>query len=214
MITAHGVSDVKRAELSRRGLEVADGTCPLVRNAHAHLGQLVRDGYFPVVIGLAGHVEVRGLTEDFAGAVVMNESSDIARLPEAESYGIISQTTQPIDRVLRLVEEIRRARPAAEVRFVDTVCRPTKERQRALIELLQMADTIVVVGGRSSNNTRELVETCRAAGRRAIHIERAGELNAADFVATKVVGVSAGTSTLPETVSAVVARLNRIAQQL
>jgi 4-hydroxy-3-methylbut-2-enyl diphosphate reductase len=214
MSTAHGISDAKRTELSRLGLEVADGTCPLVRNAHAHLKQLVRDGYFPIVIGLAGHVEVRGLTEDFADAVVINESSEIARLPQAERYGIISQTTQPIDRVLRLVEEIRRARPAAEVRFIDTVCKPTKERQRALRELLQIADTIVVVGGRESNNTRELVQTCRAAGRRTIHVERAEELNATDFVAAKVVAVTAGTSTLTETVSAVVARLNRIAEQL
>ena len=41
---------------------------------------------------------------------------------------------------------------------------------------------IVVVGGRASNNTRQLVETCREAGRRTIHIERAEELMAADFV--------------------------------
>jgi 4-hydroxy-3-methylbut-2-enyl diphosphate reductase len=213
MITAHGISDFKRAELSSLGLEVADGTCPLVRSAHAHLKQLVRDGYFPIVIGLAGHVEVRSLTEDFADAVVVNASSDIARLPCAARFGIISQTTQRIDRVLSLVDEIRRARPAAEVRFVDTVCKPTKDRQRALKKLLRSADTIVVVGGRESNNTRELVQTCLGAGRRAIHIERAEELNATDFLAAKVVGVTAGTSTLPETLSGVVAQLNRIAHK-
>ncbi len=212
MITAHGISDIKRQELSALGLNVADGTCPLVRQAHAQLKQLVREGYFPVVIGLAGHVEVRGLTEDFANAVVIEKSSDIARLPPVLRFGIISQTTQPLDRVLVLVNEIRRARPAAEVRFVDTVCKPTKDRQRALKELLEAADTIVVVGGRESNNTRELVWTCHAAGRRAIHIERAEELEAADFHAAKIVGVTAGTSTLPETVVAVVAALNRIVQ--
>jgi 4-hydroxy-3-methylbut-2-enyl diphosphate reductase len=214
MITAHGVSDSARQALNALGLDLADGTCPLVRQAHAHLKQLVRDGCFPVVIGLAGHVEVRGLTEDFADAVVVNISNDIARLPYADRFAIISQTTQPIDRVLSLVEEIKRARPVAEVRFVDTVCKPTKDRQRALKKLLRSSDTIVVVGGRESNNTRELVQTCLGADRRAIHIERAEELNAADFVAAKVVGVTAGTSTLPETVSAVVAQLNRIALEI
>jgi len=74
-----------------------------------------------------------------------------------------------------------------------------------------VADTIVVVGGYQSNNTRELVQTCLDAGRHAIHVERAEDLNAANFRAAKVVGVTAGTSTLLETVSAVVAQLKRIA---
>ena len=211
MITAHGVSDLARKNLNALGVDLADGTCPLVRQAHMHLRQLVRDGYFPVVIGLAGHVEVRGLTEDFADVSVINVSGDVARLPHLARFGIVSQTTQPIDRVLCLVDEIRRARPSAEVRFVDTVCKPTKDRQHALRKLLQSADTIVVVGGRESNNTRELVQTCLDAGRRAIHIQRAEELNVADFVTARIVGVTAGTSTLPETVSAVIEQLNRIA---
>jgi 4-hydroxy-3-methylbut-2-enyl diphosphate reductase len=211
MITAHGISDSRREELNSLGFEVADGTCPLVRQAHSHLKQLVREGCLPVVIGLADHVEVRGLTEDFADAFIINRASDIDRLPDAPRFGVISQTTQPIDRVLLLVEEIQRARPGAEVRFVDTVCKPTKDRQRALKQLLNLADTIVVVGGRESNNTRELARTCRAAGRRVVHIERAEELEAADFHGTKIVGVTAGTSTLPETVSAVVAQLQKIA---
>lgn len=213
MITAHGVSDSARARLNTSGLEVADGTCPLVRQAHLHLKQLVRDGYFPVVIGLDGHVEVRGLVEDFTEAVVVNHPRDIARIPNVTRVGIISQTTQPIDRVLSLVDEIRRARAQAEVRFVDTVCKPTKDRQGALKKLLEAADTIVVVGGHESNNTRELAQTCLAAGRRAIHVERAEELRAADFLTASVVGVTAGTSTLPETVAAVVSELKRIAAQ-
>jgi 4-hydroxy-3-methylbut-2-en-1-yl diphosphate reductase len=210
MITAHGISDSRREQLEGLRLELSDGTCPLVRQAHAHLKQLVCEGYFPIVIGLPDHVEVRGLTEDFGCAVVINEPADISKLPKASRFGVISQTTQPIDRVLFLVEQIRRARPAAEVRFVDTVCKPTKDRQRALKQLLETADTVVVIGGRTSNNTRELVQTCRAAGRRIIHIERADELQAADFAEAEVVGVTAGTSTLPETVSEVLAHLNRM----
>ena len=207
MITAHGASDRRRKQWQTAGLKVADGTCPLVRHAHAQLRSLVTAGYFPVVIGQAGHVEVRGLTEDFPSAVVIGGPADIAQLPDAPRYGIISQTTQPIDRVRTLVAEIRRARPQAAVRFADTVCKPTKDRQSALRRLLAEAEMIVVVGGRASNNTRQLVETCRAAGRRAVHIERAEDLNAADFEGVEIVGLTAGTSTLPETVQAAQARL-------
>ncbi len=214
MITAHGASDRKRQEWQAAGLKVADGTCPLVRHAHAQLRSLVAADYFPVVIGQAGHVEVRGLTEDFPGAVVLGGTSDLAHLPDASRYGVISQTTQPIDRVRALVAEIRRIRPQAEVRFADTVCKPTKDRQSALQRLITDAEVIVVVGGRASNNTRQLVETCRAAGRRVVHIERAEELSAADFEGVAVVGVTAGTSTLPETVESVQARLLTFAANL
>ncbi len=207
MITAHGAADARREQWRTAGFNVADGTCPLVRHAHAQLRGLVAAGYFPVVIGQAGHVEVRGLTEDYPGAVVISEMADLVRLPDASRYGIISQTTQPIDRVRRLVAEIRRARPEAEVRFTDTVCKPTKDRQSALQRLLIEAEVVVVVGGRASNNTRQLVESCRVAGRRAIHIERAEELKAAEFANVKIVGLTAGTSTLPETVENVRARL-------
>jgi 4-hydroxy-3-methylbut-2-en-1-yl diphosphate reductase len=207
MITAHGASDARREAWRGAGFKVADGTCPLVRHAHNQLRALVAAGYFPVVIGQPGHVEVRGLTEDFAGAAVIIEAADIARLPRANRLGIIAQTTQPIDRVRELVEGIRRKFPAAEVRFVDTVCKPTKDRQLALRRLIAEAEVIVVVGGRTSNNTRQLVETCRAGGRRAIHIERAEELRGADFLDVAAVGLTAGTSTLPETVEFVHGRL-------
>jgi len=159
------------------------------------------------VIGLANHVEVRGLVGDFADAFVINESADIPNLPARPRYGIISQTTQPIDRVRTLVAEIAHAHPSAEIRFADTVCKPTKDRQLALKKLIAVADVIVVVGGRQSNNTRQLVETCRAAGKRALHIERPEELQPEWFRGVRIVGLTGGTSTLPETVEAVRQRL-------
>jgi len=207
MITAHGTSDKQREALSKRGLEVADGTCPLVRYAHDQLKRLIRAGYFPVVIGLADHVEVRGLVGDFVEACVINEVVDIRKLPPRRRYGIVSQTTQPIDRARALVVEIARAHPNAKIRFVDTVCKPTKDRQLALKKLIAAVEVIVVVGGRQSNNTRQLVQTCRAAGKRSLHIERPEELQREWFRGVAVVGLTGGTSTLPETVEAVRRRL-------
>jgi 4-hydroxy-3-methylbut-2-enyl diphosphate reductase len=211
MITAHGASDHKRERWLAAGFEVFDGTCPLAAQAHEQLKLLVAAGYFPVVIGKRGHVEVRGLTEDFPDTVIVDFAEDVAKLPPRARYGVISQTTQPIDHVRAIVGAIQKRYPQSEVRFVDTVCKPTKDRQSALRKLIAEADTIVVVGGRESNNTRQLVATCRLAGRRAIHIERAEELDAKDFANVQVVGLTAGTSTMRETVEAVLKRLEKIA---
>ncbi len=212
MITAHGASDAKRAALREHGFHVVDGTCPLVRHAHEQLKRLVAAGYFPVVIGKVGHVEVRGLTEDFPEACVVDFPSDILKLPRRDRYGVISQTTQPIDRVRALVAGIERLYPTSEVRYVDRVCKPTKDRQLALQQLIDVAEVIVVVGGRESNNTRQLVETCRTSDRRAFHIERSDELRFEWFDGISVVGLTAGTSTLRETVDAVFRCLEEIAR--
>jgi 4-hydroxy-3-methylbut-2-enyl diphosphate reductase len=210
MITAHGVSDTRRSAWRSAGFDVADGTCPLVRAAHHQLRQLVLAGFFPVVIGQPGHVEVRGLTEDFPEAVVIENIADAARLPVRTRYGVISQTTQPIEYARSLVIALRQRHPSAEVRFVDTVCKPTKDRQTALRRLIAQVEVVVIVGGRASNNTRQLVATCLATGRKAIHIEGPDELNSADFAAIQTVGLTAGTSTLRETVAAVQAKLEEI----
>jgi 4-hydroxy-3-methylbut-2-enyl diphosphate reductase len=210
MITAHGASDAKRNSWRAAGFDLVDGTCPLVRSAHDQLKQLVAAGYFPVVIGQAGHVEVRGLTEDFPEAVVIEKIADVDGLPQRARYGVISQTTQPIEHAWSLVAAMRKRNPSAEVCFVDTICKPTKNRQIALRQLIDQVEAVVVVGGRSSNNTRQLVATCVAAGRKAIHIERPDELNPSDFNGIQTVGLTAGTSTLRETVAAVQARLEEI----
>ena len=207
MITAHGASDAARAAWTKAGHVVADGTCPLVRHAHAQLQRLVRDGYFPVVIGKAGHVEVRGLIGDFPEAQVVETAADIAGLPPRLRYGVISQTTQPLEKAQALVAAIRAAHPESEVRFCDTICKPTKERQSALQKLLAEVEAVVVVGGRHSNNTRELVRSVEAAGRIAFHIETPDDLRSEWFDQIERVGLTAGTSTLRETVAAVHARL-------
>lgn len=211
MITAHGASDKARTEWRDAGFGVADGTCPLVRQAHEKLRALVQLGYTPVVIGKSGHVEVQGLTGDFPGTHIIENADAIPQLPHSGKLGVISQTTQPLEKVLALVDAIRAARPACEVKFCDTVCQPTKNRQLALRKLIAECDTLVVVGGRNSNNTLQLVAAGTVAGRTVFHVERAEELRAEWFHEARVVGITAGTSTLKETVAMVKTRLEAIA---
>ena len=71
-----------------------------------------------------------------------------------------------------------------------------------------------MVGGRASNNTRQLLLAAQAAGRRAYQIERADELDPAWLEGAETVGLTAGTSTLPETIRTVHERLEILAGQL
>ncbi len=211
MITAHGTSQKTRNETRARGFRVLEATCPLVHVAHRALAKLVAEGAFPVVIGKRDHVEVRGLTGDLAEFEVVLSESDIARLHERPVFGVVAQTTQPIERVRALVQLLRGRFPHSEVRFVDTVCQPTKQRQHAAVELAQRCDVVIVIGGAHSNNTRELATTCAKYCARVHHVQAVADLRAEWFHANDTVGITAGTSTPDTLIAEVEGRLKHFA---
>jgi len=195
IVTAHGAS-AKRINATReRGLNVLSAACPLVQAAHRVVKQLVHVGFHPVIIGKRDHVEVRGLTEDFEEFDIVSNEDDVPRLKSRPRFGIAAQTTQPIEKVRYLANLIRETFPDSEVRFIDTVCGPTKERQIAAIEMAQHSDIVIVIGGAESNNTRELVQTCRRFCQRVYHVQTAADLCEQWFCANDRVGITAGTST-------------------
>jgi len=195
-----------------RGLEVLQATCPLVLVAHRAVANLVRDGYYPVIIGKRDHVEVRGLTEDLTDCDIVHSEEDIVNLKERPRFGVAAQTTQPMERVNALVNALRRRFPRSEVRFVDTVCRPTKQRQESAVTLAQQSDVVIVVGGQHSNNTHELVRTCRAYCSRVFHIQTAAELRPEWLEDAGTVGITAGTSTPDQVIDGVEAWLHVYAE--
>ena len=195
MVTAHGASERKIGETRKLGLNVLEATCPLVCVAHRSLKQLVNDGFHPVIIGKRDHVEVRGMTEDLLEFEVVLTEADVAQLPERRRFGVISQTTQPIERVRLLVQTLRERFVNSEVRFIDTVCQPTKQRQSAAMELAQKCSVVIVVGGAHSNNTHELVKTCSRFCPRVHHVQTAEDLRSEWLRADDTVGITAGTST-------------------
>ena len=203
MITAHGTSGRTLQHLHARGLQVLEATCPLVRYAHRTVAALAASGYHPVIIGRRDHVEVRGLTGDLDVFDVVLCPEDIERLPQRAKYGVASQTTQPIERVSRLVRLIQQRFPDSEVRFIDTVCQPTKQRQSAAVELAGQSDVVIVIGGAHSNNTRELVQTCGRHCARVHHVQTARDLRLEWFRNIRTIGITAGTSTPDATIDEV-----------
>src|SRR5678815_1609596 len=136
MVTAHGTSERTLAQTRALGLTVIEATCPLVHVAHRAVMTLAREGYHVVIVGQRNHVEVRGLTGDLDPgnfSVVLDEA-DVLALEEHPRIGVAAQTTQQVEKVRQVVDLIRRRFPRSDVRFMDTVCKPTKERQTAAVE--------------------------------------------------------------------------------
>jgi 4-hydroxy-3-methylbut-2-en-1-yl diphosphate reductase len=210
MVTAHGASERALAQTRALGLNVLEATCPLVRVAHQAVARLVREGFHPVIIGQRDHVEVRGLTGDLDAFDVVLSEEDVRQLKERPRFGFAAQTTQPIEKVRHLVRLSRERFPNSEMRFIDTVCQPTKQRQHAAADLARQCDVVIVIGGAHSNNTRELVRTCELYCGRVHHVQTESDLHAEWFSDTDRVGITAGTSTPDSLIAAVEAWLRNL----
>ncbi len=184
---------MERAE--QRGLEVIDGTCTWVIQEHRELTRLVEDGYTIVLLGTPKHAEVVGMLGFAPDAIVVDEEEEWeAAIPRKKRMALISQSTQPPWKFEKLAAFM--VSRAHELKIVNTVCPVTIRRQEDTLETAGEVDLMVVVGGRSSANTKELTRLCEIAGTAAIQIESVRDLTDPDvFADARVVGVTGGTST-------------------
>jgi (E)-4-hydroxy-3-methyl-but-2-enyl pyrophosphate reductase len=211
VIRAHGVRPDVMARADARGLEVIDGTCTWVIQEQKELQKLVEDGYTIVLLGTPRHPEVVGLLGFAPDAIVVDEEEEWdAAIPRRKRMALLSQSTQPPWKFEKLAALM--VSRAHELKIVNTVCPVTIRRQQDTMDTAAEVDLMVVVGGRSSANTKELTRLCEIAGTPAIQIESVKDLDdAAVFGTAKVVGVTGGTSTPIEDLRDVTERILTLA---
>jgi 4-hydroxy-3-methylbut-2-enyl diphosphate reductase len=164
-------------------------------------------GFRVVVIGDHGHDEVIGIAGQVESAIVLARPEEVAeRLPKRlRKVGVVVQSTQNIENVQKiLVELLPRVR---ELRYVDTICGPTKTHQRDIRRLPNECDVMVIVGSFTSANTCRLTEISRELNARSHQVEDASGLEPAWFEGARTIGVTAGASTPDWVIDEVVAFL-------
>lgn len=218
MITAHGAAQSVHEAAKTKGFNVFDATCPLVMKVHKAVAKLVAEGYFVVVIGQESHVEVRGIVSDLKEYAVIFDENDFHKILNKPKLGIVSQTTNQVKSVLPLVEKIKALKNPdgtdKDVKFVDTICKPTKDRQIAVEKLSDQVNLMIVIGGHNSSNTKKLKKVCDDKGLPAHHIERANELKPEWFLGIEHVGITAGTSTPSYVIDEVYEAVMKIGEEI
>ena len=196
---------------NERGLEVIDGTCTWVIQEHRELVKLVDEGYTIVLLGTPNHAEVVGMLGFAPDAIVVDEEDEWeAKIPRKKRMALISQSTQPPWKFEKLAAFL--VSRSHELKIVNTVCPVTIRRQEDTVEAAGDVDLMVVVGGRSSANTKELTRLVGIAGKPAIQIEGWKDLtDASVFDGREVVGITGGTSTPIEDLRDVAQRVLEIA---
>ncbi|HUT87032.1 MAG TPA: 4-hydroxy-3-methylbut-2-enyl diphosphate reductase [Candidatus Heimdallarchaeota archaeon] len=208
-ITAHGAGEEVYEEIKRHSLRLIDTTCPIVRRAQETAAHLVDEGFFVVLYGEAEHPEVKGILSWTRGQGVATQTPDITVPAEAKGIAIIAQTTKNPTQFGEFVQQIakRYTGKVPEIRIVDTTCPETGRRYQAAKELAKRVEALIVVGSRSSANTRKLAKTCRVTGAPTYHIETASEIEEDWLAGIDCFGVTAGASTPDDIIEEVVQRL-------
>src|SRR5688500_16550645 len=175
VIRAHGVRPDVMERANARGLEVIDGTCTWVIQEQKEIVKLVEEGYTIVLLGTPKHPEVVGLLGFAPDAIVVDEEEEWeAKVPRKKRMALISQSTQPPWKFEKLAAFM--VGRSHELKIVNTVCPVTIRRQQDTVESAKAVDLMVVVGGRSSANTKELTRLCEIAGTPAIQVEAVRDL--------------------------------------
>ena len=209
-ITAHGAGEEIYAEIERRGLRLVDTTCPIVRKAQETVARLVEEGFAVILYGEAEHPEVRGILSWTRGKGAATQSADLEIEPGPSGVAVIAQTTKNPRHFGAFAEAIvkRYSGRVPEIRIVDTTCPETGRRYEAAKSLAATVELVLVVGSRTSANTRKLVETVRETGVPTHHIESSEEIEIEWIPAGAAVGVTAGASTPDEVIENVVSALH------
>jgi 4-hydroxy-3-methylbut-2-enyl diphosphate reductase len=210
VIRAHGVRPEVLARAETRDLDVIDGTCTWVIQEQREIRRLIDEGYAIVLLGTPHHPEVVGLLGFAPDALVVDEEEDWEQIPRRKKMALLSQSTQPPWKFEKLAAFM--VGRCHELKIVNTVCPVTIRRQEDTVETARQVDLMVVVGGRSSANTKELTRVCGIVGTRAVQIESEADLtDEAVFAGAEVIGVTGGTSTPIEDLRSVAERILRLA---
>jgi 4-hydroxy-3-methylbut-2-enyl diphosphate reductase len=212
VFSAHGVAPAVRDEAARRELTVIDATCPLVAKVHAEARRFAARGDTVILIGHAGHEEVEGtLGEAPERTVLVQTAAEAATVavPDPARVSYLTQTTLSVDETAGIVAVLRGRFPALRGPASDDICYATTNRQDALRAVAEEADLVLVVGSANSSNARRLVELARRRGTPAHLIDDAGDLCPTWLDEATVVGLTAGASTPPGLVTAVIGAIAR-----
>ena len=207
IIRSHGVGKDILVALEDKGSKIINATCPYVEKIHKIVEEHYNNGFRIIIIGDPNHPEVIGINGwcDYSALII----SDKDELPvfEDDKYCVVVQTTFDAKAYSEIVQIIKNS--IKTVAIYETICYTTKVRQDEALRLSRQSDIMLVIGSRSSANTRKLYEICKSACPRTYYISEISELASVKFINKDIVGITAGASTPKELMTEVINIMNQ-----
>ncbi|MGC9364108.1 MAG: 4-hydroxy-3-methylbut-2-enyl diphosphate reductase [Fidelibacterota bacterium] len=190
---SHGTRADIRQRAQARGMTIIDATCPLVKEIHRAARELAVEGRRVIIIGDHGHDEVEAIAGEIADPLIIADESETVAIPKIGQAGVVIQSTQfreNVDAILaKLIWKI------SDVRIINTICKPTRNRQVQIRELARENDVMLIVGSFTSANTKRLTGIAKKINPKSYQIRGPEDIQTEWLRGAASVGISAGAST-------------------
>lgn len=173
VLPSHGSPRSILDTAKNKKLKLIDVTCPHVSLVQKICDMLHKQGMEVVIVGDRKHPEVRALLDLAPGAYAIDKTISVKEdIFSHKRVGIISQTTQARETFFAVVSKILQKNPLVkEVHVYNTICLDTVHRQNEAKKLSGSVDALLIVGSRSSANTKRLLSIGRKINKKTYLIE-------------------------------------------
>ena len=208
LFRAHGTPPSVWDEAKSKNLNLIDATCPLVVDIHHEIKKLEDEGRKTIIIGDHGHDEVSAIAAQVSAPIIVSNINEANNLRKMKRAGVVSQSTQMIENVQDIINILMEK--VFDLRFVNTICFPTRRNHSQIKELAKNCDLMIVIGSFTSANSKRLTQLSLERNKKTYQVTNALELDKKWFKNIENVGISAGASTPDEIIEEVVARIKKI----
>lgn len=207
---SHGVEKKFYEFANKNNINVIDTTCTFVKKIHDIVEEKYKQGYKIIIVGSKIHPEVIGINScsNYQSQFV-EEEKDIQNLviSDEDKYVVVFQTTFNIEKYDNIVDKL--SKKIKNIDIHNTICNATKKRQDSALELADKVDIMIVIGDKSSSNSKKLYEIA-SSKKKSIFVEDVSQLYEAMFENVDKVGITAGASTPDFVIDEVIEFLNKI----
>lgn len=202
LFRAHGTDPETWKAAQKKKLNIIDATCPLVTEIHEEIKSLEEEGRRTIIIGDHNHDEVVGIASQVNNAIIISSSEEARSLKKMKKAGVVTQSTQMIENVKDILTVL--SEKVYDLRFVNTICYPTRRNHEQIKKLADICDLIVVIGSYTSANSKRLTQLSMARNKNSFQVTCADEVKKSWFSNIGSVGISAGASTPDDLIADVI----------
>jgi len=210
LFRAHGTTVNTWDDAKTKDMNIVDATCPLVWEIHEEVKKLEKEGRKIIIVGDHGHDEVVGIASQVNNPIIVASPKEAKALKKTKRAGVVSQSTQTIENVQEIINIIMTK--VFDLRFVNTICFPTKRNQTQIKELAKQCDVMVVIGSFSSANSKRLTALAKDRNKNSYQVTCAEEIESKWLEGVETVGVSAGASTPDNIIHDVIIKIKEIGE--
>ena len=206
LIRAHGASEDVYRKAGRLGYTIVDATCPMVKEIHTIVKACREEGCRIIILGDRHHDEVQGIMGQLKNKAIVIDSIHqipLETIKRIKKACVVVQSTHNADKVLSIVTALKKH--IKEVQFFNTICRPTRIKQKEAKAMPLKNDVMIIIGSKTSANTKRLYQISKALNKRSYWIRSRAEVKPEWFKGAHTVGIMAGASTPDTTTKDIVA---------